>query len=531
MKDIMKTGVVFLLTYFIISDLYAQTDQRPNIIVIMADDLGFSDLGCYGGEIETPNLDRLADDGLKFTQFYNTGRCWPTRTSLLTGYYPQSVRMDPPQKTAPEWVRMIPDYLEPAGYRSYHSGKWHVFNMPSPVKDGGFDHSYLFNNPGDFFSSKHHKEDDKPLPQAEGDFYATSSITDYGIKYIKEHQEKYADQPFFLYMAHIAPHFPLHALQKDIDMYREMYNIGWDKVRQQRNQRIKELLGIDVKLPELEPEARWHYQPDEMLMDTLGAGEVLEAVPWVTLTNEQKDFQSMKMAIHAAMVHRMDLEIGRLIDQLKELKIFENTFILFLSDNGASAEILVRAGGHRKSALPGSSESYLSLGPGWATASNTPFRRSKIWTHEGGVATPFIAHWPNGIKEKGEIRTTVGHVVDFVPTFLDLAGIDPEKYQDDMKMPEFHGKSLVPALSGNSIDRDHLYFNHQKNRALRINDWKVVSSELDDFAWSLFNLAEDRNEKNDLKEKYPGKLRMMVDQWNELDSFYQKLGEKESSGN
>ncbi|MFN5804794.1 MAG: arylsulfatase, partial [Opitutia bacterium] len=402
--------------------------SRPNVMMILADDLGYSDLGCYGGEIATPNLDGLAQNGLRFTQFYNTARCWPSRSALLSGYYAQQIHRDAlpglgggGQGVRQEWARLLPEFLKPAGYRSYHSGKWHV---DGPVLAGGFDRSLDMKNQGNFFTSKGNSIDDVPVkvPADEKGYYATVATADHAIDCLKDHASNHADKPFFHYVAFIAPHFPLHALPEDIAKYRDKYLSGWDRMRAERHARMKEAGITSTTLSAVEREVGPPY-PFPAAIERLGAGEVNRPLPWDSLNDEQRRFQATKMAIHAAMVDRMDREIGRIIAQLKAMGAYENTLILFASDNGASAEIMVRDGGHDPKAEMGSAATYLCLGPGFSNACNTPHRRHKTWVHEGGISTPLVAHWPAGIGAKGELRRTPAHVIDFVPTVLELAGV------------------------------------------------------------------------------------------------------------
>ncbi|MFM9168223.1 MAG: sulfatase-like hydrolase/transferase, partial [Verrucomicrobiota bacterium] len=380
--------------------------SRPNVVMILADDLGYSDLGCYGGEIATPNLDGLAANGVRFTQFYNTARCWPSRSSLLTGYYAQQIHRDAlpglgggGQGVRQEWARLLPDFLKSVGYRSYHSGKWHV---DGPVIAGGFDRSLDMKNQGTFFTSKGNSIDDVPVkvPADEKGYYATIATADHALDCLKDHAANYASKPFFHYVAFIAPHFPLHALPEDIAKYRDKYLAGWDRMRAERHARQKQMGLTNTALSAVEREVGPPYAFPEAIAK-LGPGEVNRPLAWDSLNDEQRRFQATKMAIHAAMVDRMDREIGRIIAQLKAMGAFENTLILFASDNGASAEIMVRDGGHDPQAEMGSAATYLCLGPGFSNAANTPHRRHKTWVHEGGISTPLVAHWPAGIAAKG----------------------------------------------------------------------------------------------------------------------------------
>ena len=515
--------VILFLTLAVADVSTADADQRPNVLLIMADDLGFSDLGFYGGEIETPNLDSLAKHGLRFTQFHNTARCWPTRAALLTGYYAQQVRRDvvPKLKSGgrgkrPAWAPLVSATLRKAGLTTYHSGKWHLDGMPLQT---GFDRSYYLRDQGRFFSPKVHYLDDKKLPAVERGtgFYGTDAITDHAVKCLEDHSKNHAGQPFFHYLAYTAPHFPLHALPEDIAKYKERYQVGWDKIRQQRWERIKKLgLVKDASLSKVERDIGPPYHfPDHLKI--LGSGEVNRPVAWHELTDEQKQFQANKMAIHAAMVDRMDQGIGRVLAQLKRMNAFENTIIMFLSDNGASAEIMVRNDGHDPQAAPGSAESYLCLGPGWSTACNTPFRRHKTWVHEGSCATPFIVHWASAISSGGQLRHTPGHVVDVVPTILDVLGV-----KADETTPGKPGSSIAKIFSQDTSDLPHpLWWLHEGNRAIRVGDWKLVSAKND--AWELFNIEKDRTETENLAAKHPEKLKHLEQAWTRQWESIQKL--------
>lgn len=501
----------------------AAADERPNILLIMADDLGYSDLGCYGGEIQTPNLDRLAAGGLRFSQFYNTGRCWPTRASLLTGFYPQSVRRDavPGVKSGgrgerPDWAPLLCQPLKTAGYRTYHTGKWHLDGMPIAC---GFDHSYYLRDQHRFFNPTLHWKDDKKLPPIPKgtDFYATVALGDHAVECLQDHAASHGDHPFFHYLAFTAPHFPLHALPSDIERYREAYDVGWQAIREARWKRIRELGLVDAKLSDVMRDLGPPYDfPDSIKQ--LGDGEVNRPLPWDALSDEQKKFQATKMAIHAAMIDCMDQQIGRVLDQLQAMKQLDNTVIFFLSDNGASAEIMVRGDGHDSAAPMGSWASHLCLGPGWSTTSNTPFRYHKTWTHEGGTATPLIVHWSDGIEARGEIRHQAGHVIDIWPTIIELAGAkDP-----DSDGPQRPGNSLAQAFNAaNKLDRT-IWWSHEGNRALRQGDWKISAAGADS-EWELYRVDRDRTETEDLAEKYPEKVEELSQAWNELDAYHVEL--------
>ena len=534
MRNLFKYFFYLVLSILCSCSSEERLPEKPNIVIILVDDMGYSDPGCYGGEIQTPNIDNLAANGLRFTHFYNTSRCWPTRASLMTGYYAQAVRMDPPAEPSPEWAFTMPDYLKPMGYRCYHSGKWHINIKPHPVNDGGFDHSYFCTGQDNHFTWNHNL-DEKKLQAYDPDEnkYSTTVFTDYALDFLKEHESSFKDNPFFLYLAYTAPHFPVQALQEDIDKYQEIYAAGWDKIRARRYDQMKKAGIINTELSPREPGVNVtyeHHMLDQVLLDSLGAGEVLFPVDWESLSEEQKDFQATKMAIHAAMVDRLDQEIGRLTDQLKSMDAFQNTIIFFLSDNGASAEIMIRGEGHDPEAPMGSSHSYLCLGPGYASAANTPFRRYKHWNHEGGVATPLIVHWPEGIHEKGVLRENSGHVVDLLPTVLQLAGSGFESTRNGTEVPSLHGKSLLPAFyRDNSVPHEFIFFSHQGNRALRMGKWKIVSAAIDDDRWFLYDLSTDRAEQNDLSEKYPERFEAMIKKWEEKYNEYNKMAGTTSS--
>jgi arylsulfatase len=518
---------LLLLLLALCPSLYA---AKPNVVFILADDLGYSDLGCYGSEIATPNLDSLAKNGLRFTQFYNTARCWPTRGALMSGYYAQQIHRDAlpgvgggGQGVRQKWARLLPDLLKPAGYRCYHSGKWHI---DGKVLDGGFDRSLDMKNQGNFFTAKGNSIDDKPVTPAadETGYYATIAVADHAIDCLKDHAVNHAAKPFFHYIPFIAPHFPLHALPEDIAKYRDKYLDGWEKLRAARFARQKEMGITNTTLSALEREVGPPYAfPDDI--EKLGPGEVNRPLPWSELTDEQRRFQATKMAIHAAMIDRMDQEIGRILAQIKAMGAFENTLIFFASDNGASAEIMVRNGGHDPAAPPGSAASYLCLGPGFSSAANTPHRRHKTWVHEGGISTPLIAHWPAGIRAKGELRHTPAHVIDFVPTVLDLVGIEKPKQWEGEPIPEAPGKSLAPAFAKDeTIARDSLWWMHEDNKAIRVGDWKLVAAKGD--AWALYDLKTDRAEQNDLAAKMPEKAKELADLWQKQTDAYIALAKQ-----
>ena len=502
----------------------------PNVVFILADDMGYSDIGCYGSEVATPNLDALAANGLRFTQFYNTARCWPTRAALLTGYYAQQVHRDAlpgvaggGQGVRQPWARLLPDLLRWAGYRSYHSGKWHVDGQ---VLANGFARSLYVKNDGNYFTAKGNLLDDQPLtpPADESDYYTTTAIVDHAVECLKDHAKNHAEAPFFHYIPFIAPHFPLHARPEDIAKYRDRYLDGWEALRAARHAKQKELglVSTELSAPERDVGPPYHF-PDAFVK--LGPGEVNRPLPWSELTDEQRRFQATKMAIHAAMIDRIDQEIGRVVAQLKAMGAYENTLICFASDNGASAEIMVRHGGHDPTAAPGSAATYLCLGPGFSSAANTPFRRHKTWVHEGGISTPLVVHWPAGIKAKGELRHTPAHVIDIVPTVLELAGVTRPTEQNGEPVPPPPGKSLVPALAQDAtIERDNLWWLHEGNRAIRVGDWKLVAAK--DAPWELYDLRTDRCEQQDVAAKHPEKVKELAAKWQQQTDAFNELARK-----
>jgi len=509
----------------------ARPRTKPNFLVIVADDMGFSDAGCYGGEIATPNLDRLASRGLRFTQMYSTGRCWPSRACILTGYYAQQVRMDPPKGRLPAWARVLPHYLKPLGYRCYHSGKWHVGAAPKPVADGGFDRSYHLKDQHRFFSTTKHFEDDRPLPPTEPDsgWYATTAVADHAVRCLKDHAADHAGRPFLEYLAFTSPHFPLHALPEDIARYDGRYTVGWDAVRRARHKRMREMGIVDCGLSPLHPDVKpgWNLSP-EALAERIGPGEAPRAVPWDDLTAVQQAFQAKKMAIHAAMIDRMDREIGRVLDQVRAMGEEENTVVLFVSDNGASAEQLIRGDGHDPSAPPGSWRTHLCLGPGWSTASNTPLALHKSWVHEGGIASPFIVHWPAGLEARGGLRHTPAHFVDLLPTLVDLAGGEPSATWQGWPVPPLAGRSLVPALARDvDILREFLYWHHKGNRAIRVGDWKLVAAGADG-PWELYDLQADRCECHDLSARHPDRVRDLAARWQKREEAFRRMAKSDT---
>jgi arylsulfatase len=517
----------------------ADPPKKPNVVVILTDDMGFSDLGCYGGEIATPNLDALAANGVRFTQFYNTARCCPTRASLLTGLYPHQAgvghMMD--DKGKPGYTgnlnkecRTIAEVLKPAGYRNYAVGKWHVTRHAGA--DGpkhnwplgrGFDRYYgTIHGAGSFFDPSSLVRDDTMIsPFADKEYtpktyYYTDAIADHAVKFVGDHTKDHADKPFFLYVAFTAAHWPMHALPEDIKKYEGKYKDGYEPIRKARFKKAAENGVIDPKQP---------MTPHPMQWDDV----------------KDKKWEAAGMEVYAAMVDRMDQGVGKLVAELKRTGQLENTLILYLQDNGGCAELQGRTGNadHPNierpekptfpvmkpedfaaagsvpkqtrdgypvrmgpKVMPGPADTYVAYGKGWATVSNTPLREYKHWVHEGGISTPLIAHWPKGIAAKGGLRSQPGHLIDVAATCVDIAGAT---YPKDATPLE--GKSLVPAFANKPLDRD-LFWEHEGNRAVRSGDWKLVGKH--NQPWELYDIGTDRVEANDLAAKQPDKVKELI---------------------
>ena len=482
---------------------------RPNIILIMADDMGYSDIGCFGSEIQTPNLDRMARNGLRMTQFYNASRCCPTRASLLTGLYQHQAGVghmvanqgNPAyQGYLNQQCVTIAEALRPAGYQTYMTGKWHVGTAPDQwPRKRGFDRYFgLIDGASSYFNNNPYRPnqtlttalDDQPITPGPG-YYATNAYADYALKFIGSNPK---DNPFFLYLAFTAPHWPLHALPEDVAKYRGTYTGGWDKVRAARFSRMKKL-GI------LDPNTT--LSPRDSTIP-----------PWNTVGETEKARWSDDMATYAAMIDRMDQNIGRILAKLKERGEEKNTVILFLSDNGACHELMngngFLPGIVERSKLPASdTASFTAYGKRGANVSNTPFRMYKHWEYEGGTATSFIAYGPSVVKP-GQISQQPGHIIDLMATCLDLAGATYPKTHNGHAVTPTEGISLVPALKGKTgPNHDALYFEHEGNRAVRQGDWKLVSTHPAD-TWALYNLKNDRTELHDLSQQQPERVRQMT---------------------
>ena len=457
-------------------------DQRPNIVIILCDDLGFSDLGCYGGEIDTPHLDQLAAAGLRFTDFHNNAKCSETRASLLTGlWHHQSENLQQPGHVT------IAEVLRTAGYRTLMSGKWHLAATPL---DRGFDRYFGFLGGSinfftglDYASNENLMRLDREVFQVPAGFYSTDAFTDYAIEFVDEALK--GEQPFFLYLAHNAPHFPLQALPEDIAKYRGRYDEGWDVIRAGRYRRLKQLKIIDET---------WHLS----MRDPRFAA-------WADHSTEERAFLAPLMEVYAAMVDRLDQSIGRLVAHLRQRDQLDDTLILFMSDNGACPYQHIRG----DVLMPGPADSKIAYDARWANMCNTPLRLYKQYAHEGGSSSPLIAHWPNGIPARGTLSRFTSHLVDVMPTLVELAGAEyPLRFADQAIQP-MEGVSLVPAFAGREARRDRaLFWEFNANHAVRDGDWKLVAER--GRAWELYHLAEDRSETQDLAHDEPARVKELA---------------------
>ena len=473
---------------------------RPNIVIIMADDMGYSDIGCFGGEIATPHIDRMAAQGLRFTQFYNASRCCPSRASLLTGLYAHQTGIG---HMSHDYGRpayrgflnrqcvTIAEALRQAGYWTMMTGKWHVGEAPAhwPRRRGFHRYYGTPQGGGHYFGLMKGRSlvlDDAEVAVPPG-WYATDAFNDQACRFLDEAAAR--KQPFFLYVAHIAPHYPLHARPEDIARYRDTYRIGWDEVRRRRYRRQLEMGVID---------RRWPLSPRDR-----------KAKPWEKVVNKER--WQLRMAIYAAQVDCMDRGIGRILAKLRDIGAEDNTLVLFLSDNGGCSAEVRRS---KPGAQLGTGDSYESYGLAWANASNTPFRRYKRWEHEGGIATPLVARWPAVIKHHGAITHEPGHIIDLMATCVDVAGATYPTEHDGHAITPLEGKNLRPILEGRTrtgaAAHQALFWEHEGNRAVRQGQWKLVLKH-PDTAWELYDLAADRTELHNLAAQYPDRVAAMAD--------------------
>ena len=497
MKKAQSTMLILLLWGLV----FSHGADQPNIILILADDMGYSDLGCYGGEIKTPNLDRLAKNGIRYTQAYNTSKCWTTRISLLTGLYHHRSDRDFTN------TALIGEILKPAGYRTWWSGKHHAVFNPY---DRGFDHfsgflggAINFWNPGDQ-ARRGEKEpgwravytwafDDQLIKPytPDKDFFATDAITDWSLGWLDEKEK--ATDPFFLFLAYNAPHWPLHAHPEDIAKYDGIYEQGYEFIRKARYERQLKMGLFDREVTPLSnPE---HEE-------------------WKYLSDQEKEEEALRMEIHAAMVDRMDQNIGRLLQKLEDLRKLENTLILFLVDNGASHERPKKKAWDPKAEW-GSVGSFEAIGQSWANAINSPFKKWKVQGMEGGICTPMIAHWPEGITlPDNTISLEPCHLIDFVPTFMELAGSEA-KYPSEL--PGLDGISIIPTFSGKKLQRDKpLFFQYGSWQVIREHQWKLVQHKKD--PWQLYDVSRDRTETQNLVAQFPERVNQMKKAWEDWAS-------------
>lgn len=522
-----------------------QPDSRPNIILIMSDDMGYSDIGCYGGVINTPVLDGLAENGLRFTQFYNTARCCPTRASLLTGLYPHQAGighmmndkgMDSYRGDLSNRAVTIAEVLQQAGYATYMSGKWHVTPYDgedqNPSKHNwplqrGFEHFFgTILGAGSFYDPSSLTSDNEYIVPGEN-FYYTDAISDTAVAYIEKHTD---DKPFFMYMSYTAAHWPMHAKPEDIAKYKGRFDEGWDALREEKYERLQEM-GL------VKPE--WKLSEKEGIPDW----EDAEFKPWY----------SSLMEVYAAMVDCMDQGIGRVMNALEQKGIKDNTLVFFLQDNGGCAEGFGIGGNtikpyHKdiaadmiqpmaaealqtrmvpthtrdgkplmagKGLQPGGADTYLAYGKPWANASNTPFRMYKHWVHEGGISSPLIVHWPAGIAASNEFRHTPSHVIDIMATCIDVGEAGYPEIFREQEITDLEGISLVPAFEETPMQERPLYWEHEGNKAVRLGNYKLVSrfKKGSEYNWELYDLEKDRSETNDLLEAMPEKAAELEDLW------------------
>ncbi|MGJ8695570.1 MAG: arylsulfatase [Verrucomicrobiaceae bacterium] len=509
----LKTSLISLLVSLsmVSASVAGAKEAKPNIVVIMTDDMGYSDLGCYGSEIATPNLDGLAKKGVRFSQFYNTSRCSPTRSSLMTGLYAHQAGMglltsdEGPENPGfrgrlMERCVTIAEVLRPQGYENIITGKWHMGDAQRewwPL-GRGFDHFYgcpqgggFFFRPSSWKQERYIVRDkeiiyDKKNDPPEG-WYTTDAFTDEGIRYVANAVKE--KKPFFWYLAYNAPHFPLQAKPGDIAKYRGKYLAGWDEIREDRYRKLVKLGVIDESLK------------------LSARGEGIPA--WETLSDEEREVQDERMAVYAAMIDCVDQNVGKIITSLKKMGVYENTLILFLHDNGGQSGPALMGSNNGKGAA-GTAESEVYYGTCWANVSDTPFRKYKNFIHEGGISTPLIAHWPKGIAASmnGRIATEPTHLIDLMRTFVEISGaIYPKTFRGHEIIP-MEGESLLPLLQGKPFSRAKpIFFEHQGNRGVRQGKWKLVA--LKGKPWELYDMQVDRSELNNLATHMPAKVKTM----------------------
>lgn len=488
--------------------------SRPNVVLILADDMGFSDIGCYGGEIETPHIDALANRGLRFTQFYNSARCSPTRAAILTGLYQHQAGMgmlgEDPNQVAPadapagytrrldQDCATIAELLRAEGYHTYMAGKWHLgyHRQESWPLQRGFERYYgILAGASSYFRPSGGRgltlDNNQLPPPANEDYYTTDAFAEHLNQFIGQQTD---EQPFFAYLAFNAPHWPLHAREEDIQRYVGKYLGGWDQLRQQRWARQVKMGIVDEA---------WGLSPRDD-----------GARAWDELTDQQQQELDYRMAVYAAQVHRLDYQIGQVVQTLKSRGQFENTLILFLSDNGACAEPYTDlGGGDFKEINDPDKWGAISYGTGWANASNTPYRRYKARLYEGGISTPLVAHWPAGISAAGQLTAARGYISDLLPTILDVVGAEYPEQLDGRELTPLYGKSLAGALRGEEFSQpEWMFWEHYDDRVARKGDWKIIGKIGSD-VWELYNLATDRTELHNVADQHPELVAELADAW------------------
>ena len=510
----------------------SERPRRPDVLLVLADDMGFSDIASYGGEIRTPSLDRLAAGGVRMTQFYNTARCSPSRASLLTGLHPHQVGIgilnfdDAPDGypgNLAEESATVAEVCRDAGYATYLSGKWHLaVDMDNPnaawPTRRGFDRFFgTLEGAGSFYRPRTltRQETNIEHEAEEAGWFYTDAISDTAVQFLAEHERERGDDPFFLFLSYTAPHWPLHAHEEDIASYAGRFDAGWDQLREERLERLVKEGIID---------ASWPLTPRD------------ERVPaWEDVVD--REWEASRMATYAAQVDRMDQGIGRVLDQLEATGRLDNTLVVFLSDNGGCAEEMPPGEGAREfvtafvplqettregepvvpgndpSLRPGPESTYMSYGRSWANLSNTPFREYKHWVHEGGISTPFIAHWPVGLPTDGSLCTVPSQLVDVLPTIAEAAGASYPTRRNGNAVPDVEGVSLLAALRGEGspdVERD-LFWEHEGNCAVRRGRWKLVRKHRG--PWELYDIVVDRTELDDLASAHPALVATLADAW------------------
>lgn len=521
--------------------------DRPNVVVVLADDLGYSDLSCYGGEIPTPHIDSLAAGGARFTQMYNSARCCPSRASLMTGLYPTQAGIGdfttnrPDRDRGPGYLGRLNDrcatigeVLKDVGYGTYYVGKWHLHPETGPI-DRGFDefYGYTRNHSHDQYDAAYYKRlparRNKEIDPPADDYYATDVFNDYALEFIRQGQA--SDKPWFLFLGHSSPHFPVQAPAERADKHFDTYLRGWDVLRSKRFERMRRLGLVDGD--------RWRLPPRSVV--PVDRGDIANGYSgqpnpaWDSLDEDRRRDLARRMAVFAAMVEGVDEGVGRIVRHLKATDELDNTLILFLSDNGACYEwgpfgfdgrsrkgttTLRTSDRLRQTGGPGTHQSY---GSGWANLGNTPFRLYKHFTHEGGISTPFIAHWPGGVTPRQEWVRDPVHVMDLLPTIVDATDAKPLTVRNGIETTPPEGVSLLPAMRGQQLPERTIGFDHQAAHALRQGDWKLVWSKRmpHKLAWELYNLAEDRCEMTDLAPHMPDRVEVMAAAW---DAWARRVG-------